>query len=156
MTNRVNPVPVDRQTAMVYLCCRNAASAIEFYKKAFEAVETDRFMMPDGKVGHAELQIGPTVIMLSDEFPERGVVSPQTLNGTPFSIFQYVADVDAFTQRALAAGLKELRPVENQFYGDRGGKFQDPFGHVWWFASRIEEVSSEEMQKRAAARSAKE
>jgi len=104
-----------------------------------------------GAVGHAEIQIGRTTVMLSDEFPEMGVVSPQTLNGSPVTIHMYVADVDAFTKRAVAAGLAELRPVEDQFYGDRGGKFKDPSGHIWWFASRIEDVSPEEMQKRAAA-----
>jgi len=152
MTDKLNPIPPGRETAIVYLCCGNAAEAIEFYKKAFGATELYRIPMGDA-VGHAEIQIGRTTIMLSDEFPQMGVVSPLTLHGSPVTIHMYVADVDAFTKRAMAAGLTELRPVEDQFYGDRGGKFQDPSGHIWWFASRIEDVSPEEMQKRAAAAS---
>lgn len=145
-----NPVPVGREAATAYLCCKNAAAAIDFYKKALGATEIYRITM-DGLVGHAELQIGATTIMLSDEYPEIGVLSPQTLRGSPVVIFMYVADVDQFTQRALAAGLQSVKPVENQVYGDRGGKFVDPFGHLWWFASRVKELSPDELQQLTGA-----
>jgi PhnB protein len=104
-------------------------------------------------VGHAELRIGNAILMLSSEYPEMGVRSPKSIGGSPVTISLYVDDVDSFTARAVAAGIKIVRPVENQFYGDRGGKFEDPFGHSWWFASRIEDMSPAEMKARASGAS---
>jgi PhnB protein len=107
--------------------------------------------MPDGRIGHAEIEIGEADIMLADEFPDMGVVSPQTLGGSPVTILLYFEDVDAVARQAVAAGAKVLRNVEDQFYGDRGGKLEDPFGHTWWIATHKEDVSHEEMQRRSAA-----
>ncbi len=106
---------------------------------------------PSGKIGHAEIQIGDAVIMLSDEFPEMGARSPRSIGGSPAAVLLYFEDVDAVARRAVAAGGKLARPVEDQFYGDRAGKLEDPFGHTWWIATRKEDVSPEEMKKRAAA-----
>ena len=125
-----------------------------FYKKAFGAKETMKFMMPDGRIGHAQMQIGNSVIMLSDEFPDYGFKSPQSLGGAAFKIHLYVDDVDAFFQKALAAGCKELYPIMDQFWGDRSGQLEDPFGHVWFVATHKEDVSMEEMYKRMEAMSA--
>lgn len=151
MTPQVNPIPDDYPRATPYLCCKNAASAIEFYKNVFGATERMRLAQPDGVIGHAELTFGDSVIMLADEFPEIDVLSPQTLGGSPVTILLYVENVDAVVEKAVAAGSKLTRPVENQFYGDRSGKLIDPFGHTWMIATRIENVSPEEMEKRAAA-----
>ncbi|VTZ27370.1 conserved hypothetical protein [Methylocella tundrae] len=147
---KVSPVPVGRQGATPYLSVRAAGAAIDFYKRAFGAVERVR-IEHEGCVGHAELEIGDACIMLSDEFPDYEALSPQTIGGTPVLIHLYVADVDGFTRRAEDEGLKVLRPVANQFYGDRGGKFEDPFGHRWWIASHIEDVSIDEIRRRAEA-----
>ncbi|PNG24617.1 VOC family protein [Methylocella silvestris] len=144
------PVPAGREGAIPYLTVRSGSSAIEFYKRAFGAQETLR-IEHEGRVGHAELEIGPAKIMLSDEFPDHEALSPQTIGGTPVLMHLYVEDVDAFTRRAGQEGLKTLRPVADQFYGDRGGKFEDPFGHRWWIASHIEDLSTEEIRRRAAA-----
>jgi PhnB protein len=146
----VGPARCGRQAAIPYLCVRAAASAIDFYKRAFGAVEALR-IEHDGRVGHAELEIGDARIMLSDEFPDYEALSPSTLGGAAVLIHLYVEDVDAFTRRAAEHGLKELRPVADQFYGDRGGKFEDPFGHRWWIASHIEDVEPDEIRRRAAA-----
>ncbi|MGH8505149.1 MAG: VOC family protein [Stenotrophobium sp.] len=151
MSNKVNPIPDGHAGATPYLTIRAAAEAIEFYKKAFGAVQTVRLDMPDGRVGHAELKIAGALVMLSGEFPDMEVWDPQTLGGSPVCIHIYVEDVDALAAQAVAAGIKVLRPVENQFYGDRGGKFEDPYGHIWWLATHTEDVSPEEMQKRATA-----
>ncbi len=151
MADKVKPVPDGYQGATPYLCVKGAADAIEFYKKAFGATETMRLTGPDGRLGHAEIRIGPACVMLADEFPEMGVVSPKTLGGSPVTIHLYVEDVDALAGRAQAAGIKVLRPVTDQFYGDRGGKFEDPFGHLWFLATHKEDVSPEEMSRRAAA-----
>lgn len=151
MTNNVKPIPEGREGATPYLSIKGAAAAIDFYKKAFGATETMRMAGPDGRIGHAEIMIGKAHIELADEHPEIGFLSPQTLGGSPVTIHIYVEDVDALAVRAEAAGAKMLRPVADQFYGDRGGQFGDPFGHVWYFATRKENVSLEEMQKRAAA-----
>jgi PhnB protein len=150
-SKKVNPIPKGYEGALPYLCVKDGAAAIEFYKKAFGAKEIMRMAQPDGRVGHAELRVGNAIIMLADEFPDFGTVSPQTVGGSPVTIQMYVEDVDAFTERALLAGMKVVRPVADQFYGDRGGKFQDPFGHMWWFSTHTEDVSVEEMKKRAAA-----
>ncbi len=132
------------------MICKNAEAAIDFYTRAFGAVELFRIGSP-GMVGHAEMKIGNAIIMLADEHPEMGAVSPETVGGTPVQLLVYVEDVDSFTATAVAEGLTVLRPVEDQFYGDRSGQFKDPFGHVWSFATHVEDVSPEEMNNRAAA-----
>jgi PhnB protein len=151
MASKAKPIPEGRECAIPYLIVNDAARAIDFYKQAFGAAEVMRFTDPQGKIGHAEIRIGEALVMLADEFPELDVRSPQSYGGSPVTIHLYVEDVDAVAERALDAGAKLLRPVEDQFYGDRGGKFGDPFGHVWWFATHKEDVSPEEMKKRAAA-----
>ena len=147
---RPRPIPEGLTHATPCLIARDAVEALGFYKRAFGAVETLRIDMPDGKLGHAELRIGSAQLMLADEFPDMGYVGPQTLGGTSVSIHMYVEDVDAFAERAVAAGAKLLRPVSDQFYGDRVAALEDPFGHRWSFAMRVEEVSPEEMRRRAA------
>jgi PhnB protein len=146
----VKPIPDGYYTVTPYLIAKDAGSAIEFYKKAFGAVELMRFPDPTGKVGHAEIKIGNSVIMLADEFPEMGARSPLALGGSPVSILLYVEDVDGLSARAVAAGATVVRPVMDQFYGDRSGTFKDPFGHVWTIATHKEDLSLEEVQKRAA------
>lgn len=153
MTNKVKPIPEGYSAVTPNLCVKGAADAIEFYKEVFGATELMRIGAPGGKIGHAELNIGGATIMLADEFPELGFVSPQTLGGSPVIMMVYVEDVDATAKRAIAAGAKELRPVEDQFYGDRSGKYADPFGHVWMIATHKEDVSPAEIERRAAAMS---
>jgi PhnB protein len=131
-----------------YLCIRDAAAAIEFYKRAFGATQSICLTEPGGRVAHAELSIDGARIMLADEYPELGVVSPDTLSGSAVTIHVYVDDVDAVFDRAVAAGARVIRPVTDQFYGDRSGKIIDPFGHGWDLATRKEEVSAREMQRR--------
>ena len=150
MSTQVKPIPDGYRGATPYLCCRGAGRAIEFYEKAFGASELARMAQPDGRIGHAEIHIGEAVIMLADEFPEMGVRSPQAIGGSPVSIHVYVEDVDAIARQAVAAGAKLVRPVEDQFYGDRNCKLEDPFGHVWMISTHKEDVSPEEMTKRAA------
>jgi PhnB protein len=150
MSDNVKSIPEGYEGVTPYLICRNAEAAIEFYKKAFGAIELFRIGEP-GMVGHAEMKIGKAIIMLADEHPQMGVVSPDTLGGTPVQLMIYVDDVDTFTANAVGEGLTVLRPVENQFYGDRSGQFKDPFGHVWSFATHVEDVTSDEMKERAAA-----
>ena len=150
MSATVKPIPDGHQGAIPYLSVSNAREAITFYKNAFGAVEA-LCIAHEGKVGHAELDIGKAKIMLCDEFPDHDALCPHTIGGTPVMIHLYVEDVDAFAARAVGAGLKILRPVADQFYGDRGGKFEDPFGHRWWIATRKEDISPEELNKRAAA-----
>ena len=151
MAGKVKPIPDEYRGATPYLSLSDAAQAIEFYKKAFGAREVMRMPAPGGKIGHAEIRIGDAPVMLADECPEMNFRSPQTLGGTPVNIVVYVNDVDAIVNQAVAAGAKLLRPVEDQFYGDRMGAVQDPFGHSWSFGTHIEDVSPEEMQKRAKA-----
>ncbi len=148
---KTKPIPDGFESALPYLICKDAAKAIEFYKQAFGATELERIAMPDGRVGHAELKISHATIMLADEFPDMGTVSPQSLGGTTVRMMIYVANVDAFAARAAAVGAKVLAPPIDQFYGDRNCKLCDPFGHVWMFGSHQEDVSREEIQKRAAA-----
>jgi len=147
----VAPIPAGQHGATPYLCCKDAAAALDFYAKAFGAVEMMRLMEPDGRLGHAEIRIGDAVLMLADEYPEMGIVSPRTLGGSPVTIHLYVADVDALVARAVAAGATLVRPVADQFYGDRAGRISDPFGHVWHLASRKEDVPAAEMQRRLDA-----
>jgi PhnB protein len=147
----VKPVPDGYHTATPYLIIQGAAGALEFYKKAFAARELMRFPGPGGKVMHAEIKIGDSLIMLADEFPEMGFRSPQALGGSPVGIALYVEDVDAVFDRAVTAGAKVVKPVQDQFYGDRSGTVTDPYGHVWTIATHKEDVSHEEIQKRMAA-----
>ena len=149
--SKPRPIPEGYHTATPYLIIKDAAKAIEFYKEAFGAKEIMRMSQPDGRIGHAEIKIGDSPIMLADEFPEMGARSPQSLGGSPVSILLYVEDVDAFAKQAVAAGTKVVRPVKDQFYGDRSGSFEDPFGHQWHIATHVEDVAPEEMHKRAAA-----
>jgi PhnB protein len=151
MNKPVNPIPEGYEGATPYLSIKGAADAIEFYKKAFGAIETMRLPGPGGRIGHAEIKIGKANIMLADEHPEIGFLSPRTLGGSPVTIHLYVEDIDALARQAEAAGAKVLRPVADQFYGDRGGKFKDPFGHVWFLATHMRDVSPEEMKQEAAA-----
>jgi PhnB protein len=151
MTNPVKPIPEGYHSATPYLIVKDAARAIEFYKRAFGATELLRMAAPGGKIGHAEIKIGDSPIMLADEVPDMGALSPESLGGTPVSILIYVEDVDAGFNKAIAAGAKMQRPVKDQFYGDRTGGVTDPFGHVWYVATHKEDVSPEEMRKRAAA-----
>jgi PhnB protein len=134
--------------ATPYICVKGGAAAIDFYKKAFGAIENMRIAAQDGSLGHADIHIEGAAIMLSDEWPEGGVFSPQTLGGSAVTIHLYVRDVDAFAKRALAAGATEVRAVADQPYGDRAGTLRDPFGHRWMVASKKEEVSKEEMERR--------
>jgi PhnB protein len=131
-----------------YLVVKNAAQAIEFYKKALGASELFRLQEPDGRIGHAELKIGDAPIMLADEYPEYGILGPQTTGQSPVSIHLYVEDADTFAERAIDAGARVLMPVQDQFYGDRAGKIQDPFGHIWHISAHLEDVSPAEMQRR--------
>ncbi len=143
-----SPFPHNYPRVSPALCVDDAAAAIDFYVSVLGATERERYEF-DGKVGHAELTIGESVIMLSDEYPEMGVVSPKTLGGTAGAISVYVEDVDAVFAAALAAGATELRPVEQQFYGDRSGQFLDPWGHRWAVATHTEDVDHDELHRRA-------
>jgi PhnB protein len=147
----VKPIPDNYPRVTAYLAIDGASDAIEFYKKIFGAQERFRMPQPDGTIGHAEIQVGDSVIMLSDAFPEMGVVDPKKLGGTPITLTVYVEDVDATFDDAIRSGAKQLQPVEDKFYGDRAGQFEDPWGHRWNVMTHVEDVSPEEMAKRAAA-----
>ena len=147
----VKPIPDGYRSLTPHLIVADCASAIEFYKTAFGATERMRIGGPDGRIGHAELAIGDCVIMLADEFPEMNCRGPTRLGGTPVSLYLYVEDVDAAAARMVAAGAKTLRPVQTQFYGDRSGTFEDPFGHNWHISTHVEDVPPDELDKRAAA-----
>ncbi|HYC10816.1 MAG TPA: VOC family protein [Steroidobacteraceae bacterium] len=144
-------IPDGYRTATPYLIVKGAADAIEFYKRAFGATEILRMADPQGRVGHAEIKIGDSVIMLADEHPAMGYRGPRSLGGSSVSILLYLEDVDSVFERALKAGAKAQRPVANQFYGDRSGTLEDPFGHVWTVATHVEDVAPEEMKRRAEA-----
>jgi PhnB protein len=146
----VKPIPDGYPQVSPYLCIDGASDAIEFYGTVFGATERMRMPAPEGKIGHAELEIGDSVIMLSDEYPDMGMRGPKALGGTPITLSVYVEDVDTVFDRAVNAGAKVLRPVENQFYGDRSGQFEDPFGHRWSVATHVEDVPPDEMAKRMA------
>ncbi|WP_239346198.1 MULTISPECIES: glyoxalase/bleomycin resistance/extradiol dioxygenase family protein [unclassified Frankia] len=150
MTTAVEPIPTDYPVITPYLHVDGAADAIDFYTQVLGATERMRIGAPGGKIGHAELVIGTSMIMLSDEFPEMDAAGPRTVGGTPVSIHVYVTDADAAHDRAVKAGAKSLRPVEKQFYGDRSGQFEDPFGHRWSVATHVEDVPAEELARRAA------
>lgn len=145
------PIPDGYPRVTPYLYVDGASSAIDFYCEVLGATERMRMPGPDGRLGHAELEIGDSVIMLADENPEMDVRSPTALGGTPMSLHVYVDDADSVFARAIQAGAKALRPVEDQFYGDRSGQFEDPFGHRWNVATHVEDVPPDEMAKRAAA-----
>jgi len=146
----VQPIPEGYPQVTPYLCVEGASAAIEFYGEVLGTTERMRMETPEGTVSHAELQLGDSVIMLADPFPELGVRSPKAFGGSPVTISVYVEDVDAVFERALKAGATVLRAVEDQFYGDRAGQFEDPFGHRWSVATHVEDVSPEEMASRAA------
>ena len=146
----VEPIPEGYPRVTPYLHVSGADAAIEFYQSVLGAQERMRMPAPEGKLGHAELQIGESIIMLADEFPDMDVRGPKTVGGTPVTLHVYVDDVDAVFDAALGAGATSLRPVENQFYGDRTGQFEDPFGHRWSVATHVEDVPPEEMEKRMA------
>jgi PhnB protein len=150
MANEVKPIPDGCEGAAPYLCVNDASAAIEFYKKAFGATEVYRLAEPGGKIPHAEIRIGRAVIMLADEYPDLGHRSPKLLGGTPVKIHLYVEDADEVVSRAYDAGAKILQPVKDEFYGDRNGKLEDPFGHSWFIATRKENVSPEEIRRRFA------
>ncbi len=154
MAGKVKPIPDGYHSLTTYLSIKGAAAAIAFYKQAFGAEELYRLPMPDGRVGHAELQIGDSRLMLADEMPEMpGAIakSPRTLGGVSSGLNLYVGDVDAQFKRAVDAGATVKRPVTNQFYGDRSGTVEDPFGHVWTISTHVEDVSPEEIARRMAA-----
>ncbi len=151
MAPKAKPIPDGYHSITPYLITKGAAAAIEFYKKAFGAVELVRMPQPDGRVGHAELKIGDSVIMLADEFPEMNAVGPQTLGNSPVGILLYVDDADTVFNRALSLGATVNKPLADQFYGDRNGTLIDPLGHQWTIATHKEDVSPEEMKRRMAA-----
>ncbi|HKF42845.1 MAG TPA: VOC family protein [Thermoanaerobaculia bacterium] len=145
-------IPAGYEGPTAYLIVDGAAAAIDFYKRAFGAKEVGRFPNPDGKIGHADILVGGGHVMLADASPEMGAKAPGAYGGTPVSLCLYVEDVDKVVARAAAAGAKIIRPVADQFYGDRTGGLQDPFGHVWYVMTHVEDVSDDEMRKRMAAK----
>lgn len=134
-----------------YLRVHNAGEAIDFYTRAFDAKELFRLTEPSGRIGHAEIKIGPATLMLADEHPEHGIRGPRALGGTTFSIHLHVADADSAFERAVKAGATVVRPLKNQFYGERSGTVRDPFGHEWLLGEHLEDVTPEEMQRRFTA-----
>jgi PhnB protein len=151
LKTKTKPIPKGYHVVTPYMSVQGAARAIAFYKKAFGAKEVMRMPGPGGTIGHAEIQIGDSRIMLADEFPEMNFRSPGAIGGTPVTIHLYVQDVDKVAKKAIAAGAKLLRPVADQFYGDRTGSLEDPFGHVWHIATHVEDISMKGLKKRAAA-----
>jgi PhnB protein len=147
----VKPIPEGYHSVTPYLIIKGAARAIDFYKQAFGATELFRMADPGGRVMHAEIKIGDSPVMLADESPDMGMRSPEAFGGSPVSLALYVEDVDGMAKRATAAGAKAVRPVQDQFYGDRSGTFTDPFGHTWTIATHKEDVPPEELQKRSEA-----
>jgi PhnB protein len=146
----VKPIPDNYPQVMPYLIVDGASEAIEFYKGVFGATERMRLDGPDGRVGHAELEIGDAVVMLADENPSMGIEGPRSIGGTPVTIHVYLEDADTAFERAVQAGAKPLRAVEDQFYGDRSGQFEDLYGHRWNVATHVEDIGEDEMSQRAA------
>ena len=144
----VEPIPSDYRRVTPYLIVDGASDAIEFYSRVFGAEERMRMPAPEGKVGHAELDIGDAVIMLADEFPEMGAVGPRTVGGSPVSLMIYVEDVDAVFASALEAGATERKAIEDKFYGDRSGDLEDPFGHRWTVSTHVEDLTGEQIAER--------
>jgi PhnB protein len=151
MPTRVKPIPDGYHSITPYLSIKGAAEAIDFYRRAFGATEALRMTQPDGRVGHAELLIGDSRIMLADEVPAMEFHSPESLGGAAVHLHMYVENADAVIDHAIAAGAKLVRPVQDQFYGDRLGTVMDPYGHVWHISTHKEDLSMEELRKRAAA-----
>jgi PhnB protein len=148
MSDSVSAIPAGYHSVTPYLLIRGAADAMAFYQRAFGAVEVMRLQGPDGKIGHAEIRIGDSYVMLADEHPEMDFLGPQTRGGTTVSLLIYVPNVDEVFAQALHAGATELRPLCDQFYGDRSGTITDPWGHVWSIATRIEDLTLEEINRR--------
>jgi PhnB protein len=155
MPNSVKAVPEGYHSITPYLIIKGAAAAIDYYKEVFGATELLRIPQADGRIGHAELKFGDSVVMLADEFPEMDTVGPKSLGNSPVGILLYVDDVDATFAKAVARGAKVQKPLADQFYGDRNGTVQDPFGHKWTIATHKEDVSPEEIERRMAALSNK-
>jgi PhnB protein len=151
MASEMKPFPEGFHTITPYLVIKGAAAAIDFYKAAFGATELFRMPQPDGRVGHAELRIGDSVFMLADEFPEMNVVGPKTLGGSAVGLLLHVSDADAMFAKAVSLGAQVTKPMADQFYSDRSGTLLDPFGHRWTISAHIEDVSLEEVKRRAAA-----
>jgi PhnB protein len=148
MSSKVKAIPEDQQTVTPYLAIKDAASALDFYEKAFGAKVLMRLAEPGGRIAHAEMQVGKAIIMLCDEYPDLDHLGPQSRGGSTVVLHLLVEDVDAFLSRAAAAGAITLNPVKDEFYGERTCKLSDPFGHVWMIATRTEELSAEEVEKR--------
>lgn len=146
----VNPIPEGYPVVSPALAVDGAAQAMDFYKRVFGAAERFRMPGPDGKIAHAELQFGDSLVMLGDPAPEIGFLDPKAVGGTPVNLYTYVEDVDAAHAAALGAGAREIQPVATQFYGDRTAVFEDPWGHRWTVSTHVEDVSPEEMEKRMA------
>jgi PhnB protein len=151
MAKQVRAIPEGHHTVTPYLIVGDAAGALAFYKKAFGAEELMRVAAPNGKIGHAEIRIGDSVIMLADEHPDMNARGPHAFGGSPVSIHLYVEDVDAVARQAIAAGATVIRAVQDQFYGDRSGSFTDPFGHSWHVATHKEDLTPAELDKRVKA-----
>lgn len=151
MSKSVKPIPDGYHSVTPYLVVKGAAAAIDFYKRAFGAIELLRLEGPNGVIGHAEVKIGDSPVMLADEHPDHGALSPDSIGGSPISLMVYVEDVDAVFAQAVEAGATEIRPVQNQFYGDRSGMLKDPFGHTWNIATHVEDVPEDEIAERAKA-----
>jgi PhnB protein len=149
MAGNVKPIPEGYHSVTPYLVIDGAAAAIDFYKKVFGATEKYRMTMPNGRLGHAEITIGDSVVMLADEHPEQGHRGPKSLGGTPVGLMVYVENVDSVAAKFVANGGKILRPVQDQFYGDRSGTFEDPFGHQWTVGTHKEDLTPEEIERRA-------
>jgi PhnB protein len=149
--NEIEKIPKDYHSITPVLIVKNGDKAIEFYKNGFGVEERCRMKSPDGRVAHAELKLGDSVFMLSDEYPEMKCNSPKTIGGSPVSMYVYVDDVDSVFNKAISAGAKVLDPVKDQFWGDRHGRLEDPFGHLWSIATHKKDLSEEEMKKAAEA-----
>jgi PhnB protein len=149
--NQIEKIPKDYHSITPVLIVKNGDEAIEFYKKGFGVQERGRMKGPDGSVAHAELKLGDSVFMLSDEYPEMDCHSPKTIGGSPVSMYVYVDDVDSFFDKAISAGAKVLDPIKDQFWGDRHGRLEDPFGHLWSIATHKKDLSEDEMKKAAEA-----